>query len=187
MRITKWHKILTSKEGPSPSFFMKIIYLWATLLALFSCAGNEEKPAPDENSGTVHAGATDTIVSSGEVVTLEGCYQQVVQRDTAILYLNVIGTTVSGKLVYNHFEKDDNSGSLKGELKENRIHADYIFQSEGQTSSREVVFQIRDTLLLEGRGEVEERKGKMVFRKPDNLQYDSTHPFVKVHCRPDRP
>ena len=164
---------------------MKIIYLGVTTLALLSCADHQERRTADENSGTVHAGATDTIVSSGEVVNLEGCYEQVVLRDTATLYLNVIGKDVTGKLVYNRYEKDDNSGSLKGELKEGRIHADYIFQSEGQTSSRAVVFQIRDTLLLEGLGEVEERGGKVVFRKPDRLQYDSIHPFVKVPCRQD--
>lgn len=166
---------------------MKIIYVWVATLALFSCADNEEKSTAEENSGTVHAGATDTIVSSGEVVRLEGCYEQVVQRDTATLYLNIIGTEVTGKLVYNRYEKDDNTGSLKGELKEGRIYADYIFQSEGQTSTREVVFQIRDTLLLEGRGEVKERNGKMVFQKPDRLQFDSTRPFVKVDCRHDIP
>jgi hypothetical protein len=157
------------------------------VLTLVSCTSNEEKSAPDENSGTVHTGATDTIVSSGEVVRLEGCYQQVVQRDTATMYLNVIGTEVTGKLVYNHYEKDDNTGSLKGELKDGRIYADYVFQSEGQSSSREVVFQIRDTVLLEGHGEVEERNGKVVFRKPDQLLFDSTQAFVKVDCRHDVP
>ena len=165
---------------------MKLLYLGIVVLALFSCADNQERRTADENSGTVHAGATDTIVSGGELVRLEGCYEQVVLRDTATLYLNVIGTEVTGKLVYNRYEKDDNSGSLKGELKEGRIQADYVFQSEGQTSTRAVVFQIRDTLLLEGIGEVEERDGKLVFRKPDRLHYDSLHPFVKVPCRQDQ-
>jgi hypothetical protein len=164
---------------------MQMTYLWMATIALFSCADNDEKSTVDENSGTVHAGATDTIVPSGELVTLEGCYEQVVLRDTAILYLNVIGSEVTGKLVYNRYEKDDNSGSLKGELKGGRIHADYVFQSEGQTSTRAVVFRIQDTLLLEGHGEEEEREGKVVFRKPDRLQYNSTHPFVKVPCRQD--
>lgn len=109
----------------------------------------------------------------------------VVQRDTATLFLNIIGNAVTGKLVYNHYEKDDNTGSIKGELRDNRIYANYIFQAEGGTSTREVAFQIQDTLLLEAVGEVEERDGKMVFRDSDKLRFDSTHPFRKVDCRPE--
>jgi hypothetical protein len=150
---------------------------------LLSCGDSADKKA--DSPETVHGTATDTITSSGEPVVLEGCYQMMVQRDTATMYLNIIGTAVTGKLVYNHFEKDDNTGSLKGELRDDHIYADYIFQSEGGTSTREVVFKIQDTVLLEGRGEVEERSGKMIFLRSDQLQFDPAHPFVKVDCKPE--
>lgn len=154
------------------------------LFALLACGSGEEAAPATEGGSTVHGQATDTIVSSGEPVKLEGCYQRIVQRDTATLFLNIIGNEVTGKLVYNHFQKDDNTGSLKGELRDNHIYADYLFQSEGGTSTRAVAFRIQDTLLLEGYGEVEERDGKMSFRNSDHLQFDTTHPFRKVDCRP---
>ena len=125
------------------------IFTLLLALVLWSCGNGNNSAAHTEGGSTVHGQANDTIVSSGEPVRLEGCYQSVVQRDTATLYLNIIGNEVTGKLVYNHYEKDDNTGSIKGELRDNHIYADYIFQSEGGTSAREVAFKLQDTVLQE--------------------------------------
>lgn len=171
--------------GGKSLLLIKSIFTLLILFALVSCGNSDNTSPATEGGSTVHGQANDTIVSSGEPVRLEGCYQMVVQRDTATMYLNIIGNNVTGKLVYNHFEKDDNTGSLKGELRENRIVADYIFQSEGGTSTREVAFKIQDTLLLEGHGQVEERNGKTIFLQSDKLQFDAAHPFRKVDCRPE--
>jgi hypothetical protein len=164
---------------------MKTLLAFALSLTLLSCSDNAADRSADPNSGSVHTGATDTIVSSGEPVRLEGCYRMVSGRDTAEMFLNIIGTAVTGKLVYNYFEKDDNNGSIKGELKADRIVADYIFQSEGGTSTREVAFKLQDTVLLEGYGKVAERNGKAIFLEADKLQFNTANPFVKVDCRPD--
>ena len=164
---------------------MKTLLAFALSLTLLSCSDNGADRSADPNSGSVHTGATDTIVSSGEPVRLEGCYRMVSGRDTAEMFLNIIGTAVTGKLVYNYFEKDDNNGSIKGELKADRIVADYIFQSEGGTSTREVAFKLQDTVLLEGYGKVAERDGKAIFLEADKLQFNTAKPFVKVDCRPD--
>jgi hypothetical protein len=171
--------------GDRPLRFFQGIFALLLLFAVVSCGSGEEAAPTTEGGSTVHGQATDTIVSSGEPVKLEGCYQRIVQRDTATLFLNIIGNAVTGKLVYNHYQKDDNTGSLKGELRDNHIYADYLFQSEGGTATRAVAFRIQDTLLLEGSGEVEERDGKMSFRNPDQLRFDTTHPFRKVDCRPE--
>lgn len=173
--------------GDRPLLLLERLFTALLLLALLSCSGGEEAGPTTEGGSTVHGGANDTIVSSGEPVRLEGCYQRVIQRDTATLYLNIIGNDVTGKLVYNHYEKDDNTGSIKGELRDNHIYADYIFQSEGRPSIREVAFKIQDTLLLEGHGAAGERDGKSVFLNADKLQFDATHPFRKVDCRPGYP
>jgi hypothetical protein len=175
---------MDTSGGDRPLLLIEGIFTLVLLFALLSCGGSEQAGPATEGGSTVHGQATDTIVSSGEPVKLEGCYRMVVQRDTATMYLNIIGNDVTGKLVYNHFEKDDNTGSIKGELRDNHIYADYIFQSEGGTSTREVAFRIRDTVLLEGHGEVEQHGDKMTFRHPGKLEYDTTHPFRKVDCRP---
>lgn len=173
------------RGGDRPLFILEAVFTGLLLLTLLSCGGGQEAGPATEGGSTVHGQANDTIVSSGEPVRLEGCYQMVVQRDTATMYLNIIGNEVTGQLVYNFFEKDDNNGSLKGELRDNHIYADYIFQSEGRTSTREVAFKIQDTLLLEGRGPAEERDGKSIFLHSAKLQFDATHPFRKVDCRPE--
>lgn len=178
---------IESRVGECPLLILEAVFTALLLMALVSCgSGEEERPATGGGS-TVHGQANDTIVSSGEPVRLEGCYQMVVQRDTATMYLNIIGNNVTGKLVYNFFEKDDNNGSIKGELRDNHIYADYIFQSEGRTSTREVAFRIQDSLLLEGHGLAGERNGKSIFLNADKLQFDATHSFRKVDCRPDYP
>lgn len=153
-------------------------------LGLWSCSGDQGTTTDADKGSTVHGNATDTIVSTGEPVVLEGCYQMVVQRDTATLYLDVAGTAISGKLVYNHYEKDDNEGSFKGELRDNLLIADYLFRSEGVTSTRKVAFKIRDSVLLEGYGEVLQRDAREIYQHTDRLQFDSTHPFRKIDCRP---
>jgi hypothetical protein len=89
---------------------------------------------------------------------------------------------VSGTLRYDWHEKDHNSGTIKGVLRNNSIYADYTFESEGMTSVREVVFKIQDTVLLQGFGALTEENGKIIFQHRDSLQFDTIHPFLKIMC-----
>lgn len=131
---------------------------------------------------TVHVNAKDTIVTSAKPLNLNGCYQMTMKRDTADLNLTVKDSLVTGTLDYQFFEKDKNTGILKGVLRNNKIYADYTFQSEGVTSVREVIFKIQNGALLQASGDLTEANGKVVFKDVTALDYNNIFPFVKVDC-----
>ena len=149
------------------------------ILFIFCAACNEAAP-PEESA--VHANATDTITVASTPIVLTGCYQMTLKRDSAILDLNIKDTTVSGRLDYIFFEKDQNKGTINGVLRNDVIHADYTFESEGKTSVREVIFKISGDTLIPAYGELMQRDDKIIFANKDALQFNDLHPFIKVAC-----
>ena len=73
-------------------------------------------------------------------------------RDTVKLSININNDEVSGDLNYNIFEKDRNNGQIRGTMSGDTIIAEYQFQSEGLTSTREVAFLRKGSTLVEGFG-----------------------------------
>ena len=109
-----------------------------------------------------------------------GCYRMIIKNDTAVISLNTAGDSVSGSLSYNWFERDDNDGTFKGVIKnDSLVVADYTFQSEGVTSVRQVVFKIKDSVLLQGYGELQERNDTSFFRDVNLVIFDTKNPFRK--------
>lgn len=156
-------------------------FFFGLCLAALGCNSPGDDPAAAGE--TVHANAADTIVTGAKAVPLSGCYQMTLKRDTATLQLELQDSTVTGTLEYRWFEKDWNKGTLHGVLRQDRIHADYTFRSEGITSVREVVFQIaEDGSLVEGFGDLVQKEGKLVFADKQALQYQVNHPFLPIPC-----
>ena len=88
-----------------------------------------------------------------------------------MLKLAVNGGKVNGELLYALKEKDRNSGTLTGEIKNDILLADYKFRSEGVFSERQVAFKLTVTTATEGYGEVRETKEKMKFKDLGKLTY----------------
>lgn len=81
---------------------------------------------------------------------------------------------VSGTLMYNFFEKDKNTGTIKGEMKGDLLVAEYSFHAEGMESVREVAFKKMGKNFIEGYGESEEKDGKYVFINLDSLKFSNS-------------
>lgn len=159
---------------------MRWLFVCLAVVVLGCNSSGTDSGEPGE---TVHAGAADTIVTGAKAIPLTGCYQMILKRDTATLELDVKDSTVTGTLQYRWFEKDWNEGTLKGHVRQDRIHADYSFHSEGVTSVREVVFRIaEDGSLVEGFGDLVQQDRKLVFADKEALQYQETHPFLPIPC-----
>ena len=150
-----------------------------SILVIF-CAACNEAAQPQESA--VHANATDTTTTASTPIILAGCYQMTLKKDSAILDLNIQDTTVSGKLNYIFFEKDQNRGTINGVLRNDVIYADYTFESEGKTSVREVIFKISGDTLIPAYGELTLRDNKIIFANKQDLQFNDLHPFIKVAC-----
>lgn len=147
------------------------------LIFLIACS-DEAQPL----ESTVHANAKDTITTAARPIILSGCYQMTLKRDSATLELSVKDTSVSGKLNYIFFQKEQNAGSLQGVLRNDLIYADCTFASEGRISVREVIFKIDGDMLIPAYGELTQSGNKIIFANKNALQFNELHPFIKVPC-----
>jgi len=124
-----------------------------------------------------------TSANSKEIDQSKQCYQSIKNRDTANLSLNMEDEKVTGSLSYNLFEKDKNNGVISGIVKGDTIIADYTFQSEGTTSTRQVVWLKQNNQLVEGFGDVEEVDGKTQFKDLGKLGFGKSLVFNKIDCK----
>jgi hypothetical protein len=149
------------------------------LVSVFLSVACGNKSANTSTTGeSTHASSNDTIVTTAPVV-LTGCYQMIMKNDSGWLNLTVNDSVVTGDLT----EKDSNTGTINGVVRDNMIYADYIFESEGMSSVREVIFKISGDTLIQAFSDLVEKNGKMVFSNTTNLQYISTSPFIKGKCQ----
>jgi hypothetical protein len=159
-----------------------VFLLAAAVTAGCNSNSDTNDTAANDGTGSVHGNATPIGTTDTKPLILDGCYEMIIRQDTAKLELTIQDTTVTGRLVYDWHEKDRNTGTIKGVLRDSVIIADYQFESEGMMSVREVVLRIGKDALSQGFGELSDNNGKIVYTDPSNLQYDTIHPFIKVPC-----
>ena len=150
-------------------------FLIISLLCIASCNTTETKNADNKKDSGVNK--TNEVAS-----LLQGCYIMTEKKDTATIQLTINGSIVSGKLNYNLFMKDRNTGEINGVVADSLFILNYTFRSEGMNSVREVVFKIKGNELFEGFGDIIEEKNGVSFKDITKLRYN-TIPFVKVSCK----
>lgn len=162
---------------------MKLCLFFFFFTMLAAC-GNEASPpaAVNDSAAAVHTGATDTIVTSAEPFILNGCYQMIMKRDTALLQINLQDSTVTGNLEFRLNGQEKNPGTIEGVLRDSLIIADFTFQSQNTISVREVIFKLKAGSLLQGYGELTKKENKVVYKDPGQLLFHSDFPFLKVDC-----
>lgn len=131
------------------------------MVLLSACNQKTEKIESNNTSTTINGNQTN----------FSGMYNYEQNGSTVTLQLTVDGNKASGNLLYTLKEKDRNSGTFVGEIKDEILLADYTFSSEGILSVRQVSFKLTNASAIEGYGEVEEINGKMVFKDPANLEF----------------
>lgn len=110
------------------------------------------------------------------------CFSHTSGKDSIYLSLTNTDGVIMGVLVYKLYEKDQNYGTIKGILAGDTLFANYTFMSEGLESIREVVFLKKGNGYIEGYGEMEDKKGEMVFNNKGSLQFNSLKIFSKTEC-----
>lgn len=138
----------------------KILYCFGAIALLSACNQKTENKETDTS-----------IVTNTSQTDFSGLYSYQQNGDTITLQLTVDGTKANGNLLYALNEKDRNSGSFVGEIKDGVLLANYTFSSEGVLSERQIAFKLTDTSAVEGYGDVQEINGKMVFKDAANLEY----------------
>ncbi len=116
-------------------------------------------------------------------INQEECYLYSEKGDTARLQILTSEGIVTGKLNYEWAEKDQNKGFIRGELKGDTLIADYIFQSEGIESTREVVFLRKGNTFKEGNGPISFKNNRWSFNDRSSLQFEEGMTFHLTDCR----
>lgn len=138
----------------------KILFFFGAIALLSACNQKTENKDTD----------TSTVTNTNQT-DFSGLYSYQQNGDTITLQLTVDGTRANGNLLYVLNEKDRNSGSFVGEIKDGILLANYTFSSEGVLSERQIAFKLNDNSVVEGYGDVQEINRKMVFKDPANLEY----------------
>lgn len=147
--------------------------LFIAILVLVSCKGPKED-SPIEVALSPNAEHLEEINTE--------CFQYYGEKDTVRLMTLTIGTKVTGTLNYAIFEKDKNSGFIKGEIRENLMIAEYTFMSEGDSSKRQVVFQKTDEGWKEGYGELKTVDDIPVQVNIDSLDFSHQITLAPIPC-----
>jgi hypothetical protein len=145
---------------------------------VFFVACNSQTETKSENTADTLNNSVETSAPS-----INGCYMSILKQDTATLRINENAGLISGDLTYNRFEKDRNKGTFKGEIKDSLIIGDYTFQSEGNSSVRQVVFKISGANLIEGYGDINMNGDTATFKNISRLNYQNDQPFIKTDCK----
>ncbi len=153
---------------------------YSLFFLLMTCvACNNDRSETNNGADTIKDYDTGT---SSSAETISECYENINGKDTVFLSIFSQSKVITGSLVYNYYEKDKNSGTIKGNMYGDTLIADYIFNSEGVTSTREVAFLKRESAFIEGYGDMQEEGGKMVFTNRSSLSF-SGKPLRMVNCK----
>jgi hypothetical protein len=162
----------------------KITIIFLAAMAVIACGNSNTSDQASDSRDTVigDTGISNVNDTMALDTTVSGCYSLITGRDTASLQLQRRGTTATGSLSYNLYQKDRNDGTFQGELIGDRLVVWYMFRSEGVMSVRQEIFQVRPDKLWPAVGEVTVMNDTARFVNPDRLRFDSTRAFVKVKC-----
>lgn len=134
---------------------------------LVSCqSGNKKKHAEPEPEPKVRS----------------GCYQMIIGRDTAYIEVNVSGDSAKGILVFNPLEKDKNTGTYSGVIKDDTLDIWYNFLSEGRESYRQIRMVATTEGLIQGYGDMRMEGDSVFFKYPQALAFERINPFKKINC-----
>lgn len=161
-------------------YLMKTTNLLTLLTVFLLCGCNSNKSNTDEATLKDSTSAASPMTAKSQT----HCYALMTpQGDTIILNLTQQGIDVQGTLMYSLFEKDRNTGTLRGRMHGDTLRADYTFESEGVESVREVVFLAKKDGFVEGYGPVEETEKKTIFSPGATLTFDLEEVLKKTECK----
>lgn len=150
------------------------------LIFFISCNVNKEV-----KSDAAIRNPPDSVTANSQAIIklIPGCYQMIIDKDSAFMNLAVADKKVSGTLQYKRFAKDSNVGNFEGLIENNKISGWYKFHSEGMISVRQVVFKISGSGISEGYGDSGLRNDTAYFKYPQALNFEEDHFYKHVPCK----
>ena len=158
--------------------YILFILLSGKLLSCNNTIQTNERSSAAKSSDTSETTAQETGEKSA--ADLAGCYMKIIGRDTAIVMLEQKGKEISGKMLYDNYEKDGSRGTVKGKEDGEIIKLWYDFTSEGMHSVMEVYFKKEAGRLLRGVGSMDAKTDTTYFIS--GINYSDKEAFNKVNC-----
>ena len=159
---------------------MKYIFLILLLGKFISC-NNNNTINDQKGTNTSETGNTTSNPEQNPAPVVGGCYMKIMGRDTAILMLEQKGNELSGKMLYDNYEKDGSRGMVKGKEEAEIIKLWYDFEAEGVRSVMEVYFKKDNERLLRGIGSMDVKTDTTYFIS--GINYSDKEAFNKVDCK----
>jgi len=147
---------------------------------LITCNNGKQTTEQTETNKSSNSPTTTSSNAKQEPDDLAGCYIKITGRDTAIVMLDQKGNDISGKMLYDNFEKDGSSGTVKGKEDGDILKLYYDFNSEGMRSVTEVYFKKVNGGLLRGIGDMDVKGDTAYFTS--GINYSDKEAFGKVDC-----
>jgi len=162
---------MNKMEGFKWCFFM-------FLIILVSCTPAKEKEVTSEAT-------KDSVIAKNNSISsvMPGCYLMISGKDSATMNLSVNGNEVSGDLIYNRFEKDDNKGTFAGKITDSTLEGWYTYQSEGKSSVKQIIFKIAGNTFLEGYGDINLSGDSAYFKYPHTLVFEDKYAYARTDCK----
>ena len=158
---------------------LKFLFVLLAVAGIISCNNMDEKTSATTDSIQTTGDAT---INTTAKVNLTGCWLRVIQKDSLSASLVQQGNFVTGKLVFDNFEKDGSSGTVSGRIENNIARLVYRFQSEGMNSISEVYFKITENGLIHGIGEVAVKGDSAYYADPARISFPANETLQKISC-----
>ncbi|WP_027385424.1 hypothetical protein [Chryseobacterium gregarium] len=157
----------------------KVILLSSVAVLLLNCNKKAEAPVPEA------ASADTTATTEKDIDTLgakSSCYMDVTGKDTVFASIDDNLGTLTGKLRYKNYEKDNSKGTVTGFKSGDTLKLTYEFQSEGTTSKRDIYFLNKNNRLTEGIGEHKNDNGQMKYANESKISYKEGQQLKPADC-----
>ena len=163
---------------------MKYTIIIFSIGFLLACNDNKQLTETTETGGSSNKSSdpkTTTTVDDKKTGNDEnGCYMKITGRDTAIVVLEQKGNDISGRMLYDNFEKDGSHGTVKGKQDGDILKLFYDFNSEGMRSVMEVYLKKVPGGLVRGIGDMNVKGDTTYFTT--GINYSDKEAFSKVDC-----
>ncbi len=160
---------------------MRKLFILSMIAAIAGCQSQTDKTISTTDSATVSSKNKNINNDIEKNLTVTGCYIEILKRDTFIAHLQQEGNLITGRLVFNNYEKDKSEGKVSGVLEDDILKLNYRFSSEGMSSVMEVFFKYKDGNLIRGIGEIKSMGDSVFFTNKAAIVYEGSE-FKGIKC-----
>lgn len=159
---------------------LKYIFLILVSSKMISCNNSSQAEDLQSTSRSSDTSKNVSPINEKPAADISGCYMKITGRDTAIVMIVQKGNDLSGKMLYDNYEKDGSRGIVKGKHEGEILKLWYDFNSEGMRSVMQVYFKKENGRLLRGIGDMDVKTDTTHFIS--GINYSDKEAFNKVDC-----